>query len=301
MATKSKKFRCWQNLTGEYDFAFEGNNLLVKVDMPYTFKWVQIVNEDNKDVFSKKYISKECKCDLKLTFGKYYICLYGSKNGFIYDSYIGGKQIGIELDKNNNWGFILSEIFEINRQLIVSGNIDYLLSGTMLENHHTIRRLASKLTINCRSLREKVLSIHDFVANNIYYDYDSLVSNENRYRTIAQIAQTKRCVCQGYADLTLVLLSCVGIEAENILCYVVDNIYEHGWSDVKNRTSELNHIITRVKLENRWLYMDVTWDSNNRYENGKYIKGNISHRYFDVTLPFLSTTHRFFEKNKHNF
>ena len=146
-------------------------------------------------------------------------------------------------------------------------------------------------------MREKVLAIHDFVAQNLYYDYDSLTSNENRYRTIEQIAQTKRCVCQGYADFTLVLLTCVGLEAENILCYVVDNIYEHGWSDVKNRISELNHIITRVKLENRWLYMDVTWDSRNRYENGAYIKGDyVSHRYFDVTLPFLSATHRFFEK-----
>ena len=203
----------------------------------------------------------------------------------------------LELDFDNNWYFVLPLYSKLNRILVEKNLLDYVLSETFVDNNHTMRRVANKLTSKCLSMREKVLAIHDFVAQNLYYDYDSLTSNENRYRTIEQIAQTKRCVCQGYADFTLVLLTCVGLEAENILCYVVDNIYEHGWSDVKNRISELNHIITRVKLENRWLYMDVTWDSRNRYENGAYIKGDyVSHRYFDVTLPFLSATHRFFEK-----
>ncbi|MDC2009060.1 transglutaminase domain-containing protein [Bacteroides thetaiotaomicron] len=297
MINKSKKFRCWQNLTGAYDLVFEENILLVKVNMPYTFKCVKIVNKDGNELYSESYLSNECECKLNLLPGKYYFYLYGSKNGVSYEAYIGGKQIIMELDTDSNWYFVLPVYSKWNRYLIENGLLDYVLCDTFVDNNHTMKRIANKLTAGCNSIRKKVLAIHDFVAQNIYYDYDSLVSNENRYRTIEQIAKNKRCICQGYADFTLVLLACVGIEVENILCYVVGNIYERGWSNIKNRTSELNHIITRVKLENRWLYMDVTWDSNNRYENGKYIKGaNISHRYFDVTLPFLSTTHRFFEK-----
>lgn len=297
MVTKSKKFRCWQNVTGNYDLFFEGHILHVGVTMPYIFKCVKIIDKDNKELYSKTYLTNECRCKLNLPIGKYYFYLYGSKNGISYEAYIGGKQIMLELDFDNNWYFVLPLYSKLNRILVEKNLLDYVLSETFVDNNHTMRRVANKLTSKCLSMREKVLAIHDFVAQNLYYDYDSLTSNENRYRTIEQIAQTKRCVCQGYADFTLVLLTCVGLEAENILCYVVDNIYEHGWSDVKNRISELNHIITRVKLENRWLYMDVTWDSRNRYENGAYIKGDyVSHRYFDVTLPFLSATHRFFEK-----
>ena len=297
MVTKSKKFRCWQNVTGNYDLFFEGHILHVGVTMPYIFKCIKIIDKDNKELYSKTYLTNECRCKLNLPIGKYYFYLYGSKNGISYEAYIGGKQIMLELDFDNNWYFVLPLYSKLNRILVEKNLLDYVLCETFVDNNHTMRRVANKLTSKCLSMREKVLAIHDFVAQNLYYDYDSLTSNENRYRTIEQIAQTKRCVCQGYADFTLVLLTCVGLEAENILCYVVDNIYEHGWSDVKNRTSELNHIITRVKLENRWLYMDVTWDSRNRYENGAYIKGDyVSHRYFDVTLPFLSATHRFFEK-----
>ena len=297
MITKSSKFRCWHNLTGEYDLAFEGNSLFVNISMPYRFKLISIVDDSQKEVYSKYYLSKECKCKLALPSGKYYIFIYVSNNGFYYDSYIGGKQIKIERDKENNWCFILPEYYEWNRNLIKNKLLNYVQANTLLDNKHTMRRVAARLIAGRESLRDKVLAIHDFVAKNVYYDYDSLLSKVDIYRTIEQIAQTKRCVCQGYADFALVLLHCAGIEAENILCYTVEYIFEHGWSETVNRTSELNHIITRVKLENRWLYMDVTWDSNNRYENGQYIKGkSISHRYFDVTLPFLSATHRFFKK-----
>lgn len=297
MLIKSKKFRCWHNLTGSYDLVFEDNLLHVRIIMPYTFKCVKILGKDNNERYSKNYLADECRCKLNLPPGEYYFYLYGSNNGFSYEAYIGGKQIILELNMDGHWLFVLPLYSKWNRNLIERNLLDYVLCDTFIDNNHTMRKVAKKLTEKCFSTKEKTLAIHDFVAQNIYYDYDSLASNENRYRTIEQIAQTKRCVCQGYADFTLVLLACVGIEAENILCYVVENVYEHGWSDVKNRTSELNHIITRVKLEDRWLYMDVTWDSNNRFENGEYIKGdNASHRYFDVTLPFLSATHRFFKK-----
>lgn len=299
MTNRSRKFRCWHNLTGNYDLVFQDSHLLVKIILPYTFKCVKIVDQNNEERYSKNYLSNECRCNLNLPSGRYYLYLYGSNNGCYYEIFVGGKQIILELDTDCNWYFVLPAYSKWNRNLIEKQLLDYVLCNTFVNNHYTMRRVANRVTSNCISIREKVLAIHDFVAENIYYDYDSLASNENRYRTIDQIAQTKRCVCQGYADFTFVLLACIGIEAENILCSVVDNIYEHGWSDVNNRSSEVNHIITRVKVENRWLYMDVTWDSNNRYENGQYIKGSqVSHRYFDVTLPFLSATHRFFEKSR---
>lgn len=297
MIDRTLKFRLWSSALGEYELQIKNESLFVDIPMPYKFKWLQIIDSNKEEVCSKLYISKHCKQKLFINKpGKYYFYLYGSNNGFNYESYIGGKQIILELDNENHWWFLLPLYTSWNIELIKKKQLDYVLSNTLLYNSHTMKKKAVELTVGCNTLQEKALVIHDFVAGSLYYDIDSL-STHNTNRTIEQIAQTQRCVCQGYADFALVLLTSIGILAENILCYVVDNIYENGWSNVRNRTSELNHIITRVKLEDRWLYMDVTWDSNNRYDNGRYIKGDfVSHRYFDVTLPFLSATHRFFKK-----
>lgn len=297
MIDRTLKFRLWSSALGEYELQIKNETLFVDIPMPYKFKWLQILDLNKEEVCSKLYISKHCKQKLFINKpGKYYFYLYGSNNGFNYESYIGGKQIMLELDNEKHWWFLLPLYTSWNIELIKKKQLDYVLSNTLLYNSYTMKKKAVELTVGCNTLQEKALVIHDFVAGCLYYDIDSL-STHNTNRTIEQIVQTHRCVCQGYADFALVLLTSIGILAENILCYVVDNIYENGWSDVRNRTSELNHIITRVKLEERWLYMDVTWDSNNRYENGKYIKGDyVSHRYFDVTLPFLSATHRFFKK-----
>lgn len=296
MMQRTKKFRCWNNQIESYELELVDCTLIVRIEMLYVFKWIQVVDKRQNELYSRVYLSDSCRCELKIfTPGKYYFSLYGSNNGFNYEVFIGGKQIIWELCDNNQWYFIMPIYTSWNRELIRKDRLDYVLCDTLLENQHMMRKAAIKLTVGCSSVREKVLVIHDFVASNIYYDLDSLSSKDSTNRTIEQIVNTKRCVCQGYADLTLVLLKSIGIHTENILCYAIRNIFESGWSNVVNRTADLNHVITRVKLENRWLFMDVTWDSNNRYENGIYIKGErISHRYFDMTLPFLSATHRFF-------
>lgn len=229
--------------------------------------------------------------------GLYYLYLYVSNDGKNFVSFIGGKQIILYLDGTNQWYFKIPKYTMWNRKLLESKELKYVFNDTLLENDNTMRKAAIRLTKGCHNLREKVMVIHDFVAKHLYYDFDSLLSTESTNRTIEQIVHTRRCVCQGFADLTLLLLKSIGIQAENILCYAIQNIFESGWSSAFNRTSELNHVITRAKLENRWLFMDVTWDSTNRFENNVYIKGDwVSHRYFDVTLPFLSSTHRFFKK-----
>ena len=298
MQMNVKKFRCWSNPNRIYDLEFSENIINLQITVPHNFKLLQILNEDQEELFSKLYTSNSCKCKLNVHEpGVYYLYLYVSNNGTDFVSFIGGKQIILNLDNTNQWYFRIPRYTIWNKKLLESKHLKYVFCDTLLDNDHTMTKVAIRLTKRCSNLREKVLIIHDFVAKNLYYDFDSLSSGESTNRTIEQIVHTRRCVCQGFADLTLVLLKSMGIQVENILCYAIQNIFESGWSYVVNRTSDFNHVITRVKLENRWLFMDVTWDSTNRYENGVYIKGDyVSHRYFDVTLPFLSATHRFFEK-----
>lgn len=298
MKNKVKKFRCWSNSNRVYDLEFIDDIINIQINVSHKFKLLQILNEDREELFSELYTSIRYSCKLSIyTPGLYYFYLYVSNDSKNFVSFIGGKQIILYLDGTNQWYFKIPEYTMWNRNLLESKELKYVFNDTLLKNDNTMRKTAIRLTKGCHNLREKVLVIHDFVAKHLYYDFDSLLSTESTNRTIEQIVHTRRCVCQGFADLTLLLLKSIGIQAENILCYAIQNIFESGWSSAFNRTSELNHVITRAKLENRWLFMDVTWDSTNRFENNVYIKGDwVSHRYFDVTLPFLSSTHRFFKK-----
>lgn len=298
MKNKVKKFRCWSNSNRVYDLEFIDDIINIQINVSHKFKLLQILNEDREELFSELYTSIRYNCKLRIyTPGLYYLYLYVSNDSKNFVSFIGGKQIILYLDGTNQWYFKIPEYTMWNRNLLESKELKYVFNDTLLKNDNTMRKTAIRLTKGCHNLREKVLVIHDFVAKHLYYDFDSLLSTESTNRTIEQIVHTRRCVCQGFADLTLLLLKSIGIQAENILCYAIQNIFESGWSSAFNRTSELNHVITRAKLENRWLFMDVTWDSTNRFENNVYIKGDwVSHRYFDVTLPFLSSTHRFFKK-----
>lgn len=298
MKNKVKKFRCWSNSNRVYDLEFIDDIINIQINVSHKFKLLQILNEDREELFSELYTSIRYNCKLSIyTPGLYYLYLYVSNDSKNFVSFIGGKQIILYLDGTNQWYFKIPEYTMWNRNLLESKELKYVFNDTLLKNDNTMRETAIRLTKGCHNLREKVLVIHDFVAKHLYYDFDSLLSTESTNRTIEQIVHTRRCVCQGFADLTLLLLKSIGIQAENILCYAIQNIFESGWSSAFNRTSELNHVITRAKLENRWLFMDVTWDSTNRFENNVYIKGDwVSHRYFDVTLPFLSSTHRFFKK-----
>lgn len=298
MKNKVKKFRCWSNSNRVYDLEFIDDIINIQINVSHKFKLLQILNEDREELFSELYTSIRYNCKLSIyTPGLYYLYLYVSNDSKNFVSFIGGKQIILYLDGTNQWYFKIPEYTMWNRNLLESKELKYVFNDTLLKNDNTMRKTAIRLTKGCHNLREKVLVIHDFVAKHLYYDFDSLLSTESTNRTIEQIVHTRRCVCQGFADLTLLLLKSIGIQAENILCYAIQNIFESGWSSAFNRTSELNHVITRAKLEKRWLFMDVTWDSTNRFENNVYIKGDwVSHRYFDVTLPFLSSTHRFFKK-----
>lgn len=296
MKNRLTKFRCWQNSLNDYDLEILANRLFVKIKVQQTFKWVQIVSLENVVVISKIYLTNECQIKLPMGVpGKYLFYFFVSNNGFSYNGYIGGHQIVLEYDNVSGWGFKLAQYALWNKNLISSNRMRYVLNDTLLPNSKTIIAKTKSITSNCSCLKEQILKVHDFIAENLYYDCDLLRSTETN-RTIEQIVRLKRCVCQGYADMALVMLHSIGVVAQNILCYANRDIRHRGWSNSINQTSDLNHIITRAKVENRWLYMDITWDSNNTYENGKFIKGaQPSHLYFDVTIPFLSATHRFFE------
>lgn len=159
-----------------------------------------------------------------------------------------------------------------------------------------IIRKAYQITHGCFTDYAKALSIHDWIADNIYYDYDSYYSNRIDYSKLgsaAAVYRNKLAVCCGYSDLAVIMLRAVGIPAYSASCYALGVSTEGTWTN-HNIHNTSNHAITLAYIQSRWVIMDITWDSGNKYENGRFQHTNDTvHHYFDPTLQCFSNTHKF--------
>ena len=146
--------------------------------------------------------------------------------------------------------------------------------------------LAKKITASSKNDYSKMKAIHDWVATNIYYDYPAYRGEVTKTGDVvspqspAVVLDRKRAVCGGYAAATVALLRAVGIPAKTVSGVVsTDSNVGHAWSQAW------------LSSEKRWVIMDTTWDSGNKYDNGKYTKGSMRTKYFDISLGELTKSH----------
>ena len=239
--------------------------------------------------------------------GKYYLNIYSNSGRIIdnrYYAYFQPRSISL-LVKNNRWHFIVAPIINKNREIIskLLINEKALLyyqqpSALSQSDNQLIIDLAKQITKFKVTPMQKILAIHDWVAENIYYDYDALLdrSCDNEEYSAIDVLKSKKCVCRGYANLAIALMRAVGIPAIGQRCYALNIDNDGGWDKPENQSAGANHIIAIAFVDNRWIYMDITWDSDNRYENGKFVKKTglgVSRKYFDTTLEMISNTHKF--------
>lgn len=160
-----------------------------------------------------------------------------------------------------------------------------------------IKLLAEKIIKGKHFSYGKILAIHDWIAQNIYYDIDSLNNGSYKYSDSSAITTLRNLkgVCQGYTNLSIALLRTIGIPALELPCYALGISTTGGWNNTPNTTSLPNHVISAAYDDNRWILMDITWDSDNIIENGvrKQKTGRgLSRKYFDTSIQYLSNTHR---------
>ena len=150
-----------------------------------------------------------------------------------------------------------------------------------------IAALAGTITNDKNSDYEKARAIHQWVAGNIWYDFDLLKGitdglvwlpgEENWYSTF--VLRNKRNICGGYANLTAALLRAADIPAKAISGSAGEGGGAHGWVEAYANA--------------RWINMDPTWDSKNRFENGKFSPQQTpGSQWFDVPDSEFSKTHK---------
>lgn len=165
-------------------------------------------------------------------------------------------------------------------------------------NNLNIKKLAIQIANGLSDKMSIIKAIHSWVALNISYDYDSLVDDAHveKDNTALGAYVGRKCVCRGYTHLCVALLRALHIPAIKIYCRALDIIYDGCWWERNNVNLPANHVFPAAWNGTRWVFMDTTWDSRNVYEDGHFAKGSSSaypYKYFDVSLDFISQTHKF--------
>ena len=154
----------------------------------------------------------------------------------------------------------------------------------------TIRDLATTITAGLTDDYQKILSINNWVADNIYYDYDAFTTGKFGRTDAIGTLEAKRSVCAGYAALTAALVRSLGIPCKVVSGFARGVGADSPWAKVDH--SKINHAWNEAYVNGRWVIMDTTWNSRNMYEKGVFNAGEKRSKYFDPTLAAFSLKHK---------
>lgn len=120
----------------------------------------------------------------------------------------------------------------------------------------SVQKYAKKVVKRFRdfSTPYKLQAIHDFVVNSL--EYDEKCINDAGYKAIKK----KRAVCNGYTALFYQLCT-----AARVPCYCV--------SGFAKNDGLIEHIWNVVKINNKYYYVDTTWDDCNDIQYAYFLKG----------------------------
>lgn len=241
--------------------------------------------------------------------GSYHVQLYyltaseGGKSSFTSYWY---QNSGVELNyKSGEWNIVKPITFAQNQAIYWSHSSDEAAREEALEasyyincNSEEIVQKAKMITEGIQSDYDKVLAVHDWVANNVWYDYDFLYGRTEDTNYVAtEVLRNKNTVCAGYANLTAALLRSIGIPTRISEGYALGITSTGSWTEEILSGQEINHAWNESYVDGRWVIYDVTWDSANRYENGSYSNGEglKGRQYFDPTIQDFSATHLYID------
>lgn len=133
----------------------------------------------------------------------------------------------------------------------------------------------------------QVFLLHQWAAENIAYDYTMLSGATTYVTDSAGVLELRRSVCQGYAELLRDL-----ILAQNIPAMFCGNSALSG-SYALTTTGGEGHAHVEAYVNGRWVVMDPTWDSQNKYYgpgNQEWESPN-GYYYFDITPEAFAMDH----------
>lgn len=245
-----------------------------------------------------------CACTLpNLEDGDYRLEVYDYGCSPAWTGYIYGEDIVMEVQGGAARFRRPTPFCENKRLLLGLGKHPSFLreclkpSARCNPGHPEVQKLARSIAGREKDPYRKALLLHDWVAENIAYDYDSLAEGTYGFNNQRpeSVLRNGRCVCMGFSDLYVSLLRAAGVPALSRACFALGETTSGGWDQPVNVASAANHDFSVFFAHGRWVLTDVTWDGNRIWKGGALSarRAWVSHKYFDISLALLSGTHRF--------
>ena len=225
--------------------------------------------------------------------GTYYFNVFkNSRQNGTFSSYLYNELI-VCVEGGEVW-FEVPGAYERNLDVQTSAlKKQYSQPSAMVQSKDkNISALSKQLCTGLNTEYEKAKAIHDWVAENIYYDYDAYEKSTETAVDAVSVLKEKRAVCQGYAYLTAALLRASGIPCRVVVGIAMQSGFYANANDLLATATEENHAWVQAYVDGRWIHIDSTWSSLNEYRDGEFIKaGMSSSRYFDPSRLFFSFDH----------
>lgn len=282
------------------DMEIQGSNLIISGIISTGFKqdfWIMVYIGDISETMKitpKKYFTESI--NLKEVSEKTNVEIYSKGvnseiyNGFIYHN------IYIEKDDSDNFKFYNSPVLlnNLEKSKIWINPADGLNNTIPIE----IKTLSDNITKGIDSDYEKIFALYDWVVKNVSYDFDVFYGKAEYKTDSLDVLHDRKSVCAGYANLLQSLIQAQNIPCINTSTYSLGISTNGEWDDDNVAVMSSNHAHNEAFVEGRWIAMDSTWDSRNRYENGKFdLKEPNCYVYFDVSNEFLAGSHKIINRD----
>lgn len=196
----------------------------------------------------------------------------------------------------NNMKYLLNERTDTNMLYEYTLLEDYVYyygpnDSYSMEYPTYLETTAKSIVAGITSDYEKVKAINKWVAENLWYalptPVGTITSSYNYFtpntpfRESLDLVAGDATVCGGYAELAVNLLRAAGFPAKEI---TGDSNGDGSWD---------GHAWVEVWVDNRWLFMDPTWDTANYLSNGKFTpQAPCRSINFDMSVESYSLTHK---------
>lgn len=118
--------------------------------------------------------------------------------------------------------------------------------------------IVDSITNSTMTQREKATAIHNWMCQNIQYDYSF------SHYTVKGAINEGLAVCQGYAETFRKLCNIAGIECEMVTGTVTPSVRRTVYIDGRTvyiyAAGSGGHAWNQVKVDGQWYQVDVTWD-----------------------------------------
>ncbi len=291
-------YRSSYNEGDYFEFTVSGDNLIIKgvcSDNSVRFLWIKLgsldqgqfeinANEPFEKTFSLAAFKSDGSVNVNILSGK---ALYGYYY-YIFD----GSNVALKRS-GSSWSFDFNQEV-LGKNAEADGKWKNPGSMFLEKIDESVVALSRDITSGAKCDYERILLIHNWVAENIYYDMDYFYNRSSSSPTDpAEILKKKYAVCTGYANLTQALCNAQNIPCITVRGYSLGLSTSGAWTDNAVNSEKTNHAWNEAWADGRWVTIDTTWDSGNEYENGNFTyHGRRYPKYFDISKEQLSKTHK---------